>query len=86
MGADVEWRFKSSWFLHDKSFLDFNKNFYLESDEDLFGESKPKSKFEDDSPFGKKGGMFSGGGTLFDDDGVSLVRGITLSWRRSLYD
>eukprot|EP00112_Aurelia_sp_Birch-Aquarium-sp1_P025915 Seg888.24 transcript_id=Seg888.24/GoldUCD/mRNA.D3Y31 product="WASH complex subunit 2" protein_id=Seg888.24/GoldUCD/D3Y31 len=40
-----------------------------ESDEDLFGESKSKGNFEDDSPFGKKGGMFSGGGTLFDDDG-----------------
>ena len=50
-----------------------HKTSFLESDEDLFGESKPKSKFEDDSPFGKKGGMFSGGGTLFDDDGVSLV-------------
>ncbi|XP_065056094.1 WASH complex subunit 2C-like isoform X1 [Rhopilema esculentum] len=37
-----------------------------ESDDDLFGESK--NKFEDDSPFGKKSGMFSGGGTLFDSE------------------
>ena len=44
----------------------------LESDEDLFGDSKQKEdKIEDDSPFGKKGGMFSGGGTLFGADSVS---------------
>ena len=44
----------------------------LESDEDLFGESKPEvKKIEDASPFGKKGGMFSGGGTLFGSEPVS---------------
>ena len=44
----------------------------MESDEDLFGESKEKGdKIEDASPFEKKGGMFSGGGTLFGTEPVS---------------
>lgn len=37
---------------------------------DLFSESSPKenSLFESEgTPFGKKGGLFSGGGNLFDD-------------------
>ena len=46
----------------------------LESDDDLFGEPRKKEEnFEDESPFGKKGGMFSGGGTLFGTEPVSAI-------------
>lgn len=38
---------------------------YLESN--LFSGSPEGDLFEETSPFGKKGGMFSGGGGLFDD-------------------
>eukprot|EP00794_Sanderia_malayensis_P011036 gene11036-12201_t len=41
---------------------------FVESDEDLFGESKQKDSFEDKGLFSKKGGLFSGGGTLFDEE------------------
>ena len=41
--------------------------FSSESDEDLFGESKQTNTFDDESPFSKKGGLFSGGETLFDE-------------------
>ena len=47
--------------------------YFLEADEDLFGPSKQENTFEEDSPFGKKGGLFSGGGSsLFDDEEVRL--------------
>lgn len=46
----------------------------LESDEDLFGESKKEDNFSDDeSPFRKKGGMFSGGESLFTNETVSIL-------------
>ena len=41
------------------------------TDDDLFG---PPPMEDEDSPFGKQGGLFSSGGGLFDDDNDNEVK------------
>lgn len=56
----------SSWFLC-----------FLDDDDDIF--KPPKLTDEDFTPFGSRGGLFSGGTGLFDDDEVRMQERIEIA-------
>jgi len=49
---------------------------FLDEDDDIF--KPPKLTDEDFTPFGSRGGLFSGGTGLFDDEEVRMLEGIEM--------
>lgn len=57
---------------HHSSWL----SFFLDEDDDIF--KPPKLTDEDFTPFGSRGGLFSGGTGLFDDEEVRMLERIEI--------